>query len=231
METLVVTPLQSELDAFVARCTRLGLRVEHTTIGWLSAARLPELNITLARGGTGKTQFAVHTQHLLDMRMNWELVICAGAAGGLVDDVSIGDVVVATRTVEHDYNNRFSDRPPPSFEGATSAIAGLRRAASACRLFRVHFGTVASGDEDVVDAARRRALHQQTRALAVAWEGAGGARACAFSCVPFVEIRAVTDAADHSAPADFEKNLKTAMSNVAVLITSWIWGSQHGADA
>jgi adenosylhomocysteine nucleosidase len=90
---------------------------------------------------------------------------------------------------------------------------------------------VASGDEDVVDAARRRALHQKTEALAVAWEGAGGARACAFSCVPFVEIRGVTDEADHSAPADFQKNLKMAMSNVAVLITSWVWESQHGADA
>jgi adenosylhomocysteine nucleosidase len=231
MKTLVVTPLQQELDAFVASCTRLGLHMEHSTIGWLSAVRLPELNITLARGGIGKTQFAVQAQHLLDMRLNWDLAICAGAAGGLVDDVSIGDVVVATTTVEHDYNNRFSDRPLPSFEGAPNAIAGLQRAASACTLFRVHFGPVASGDEDVVDPERRRALHQKTRALAVAWEGAGGARACAFSCVPFVEIRAVTDAADHSAPADFEKNLKAAMNNVAVLITSWIWQSQQGTDA
>jgi adenosylhomocysteine nucleosidase len=231
MKTLVVTPLQKELDAFVASCTRLGLRLEHSTIGWLSAVWLPELNITLARGGTGKTQFAVQTQHLLDMRLNWDLVICSGAAGSLIDDVSIGDVVVATTTVEHDYNNRFSDRPLPRFEGASSAIAGLGRAASACTLFRVHFGPIASGDEDVVDPERRSALYQKTRALAVAWEGAGGARACAFSCVPFVEIRAVTDAADHSAPAEFEKNLKAAMNNVAVLITSWIWQSQQGADA
>jgi len=223
MKTLIVTPLQQELDAFAASCTRLGLRTEKSTIGWLSVIRLPELDITLARGGTGKTQFAVQTQHLLDMRMNWDLVVCAGAAGGLVDDVSIGDVVVATTTVEHDYNNRFSDRPLPSFEGASSAIAGLQGAASTCELFRVHFGTVASGDEDVVDLERRRALHQATQAIAVAWEGAGGARACAFSCVPFVEIRAVTDAADHSAPEDFQQNLETAMNNVAVLTTSWIW--------
>lgn len=223
MKTLIVTPLQQELDAFAASSTRLGLRTEKSTIGWLSVVRLPELDITLARGGTGKTQFAVQTQHLLDMRMNWDLVVCAGAAGSLVDEVSIGDIVVATTTVEHDYNNRFSDRPSPSFEGASDAIAGLQRAASVCRLFRVHFGTVASGDEDVVDPERRRVLHQATGALAVAWEGAGGARACAFSCVPFVEIRAVTDAADHSAPSDFQRNLQKAMNNVAVLITSWIW--------
>ena len=31
------------------------------------------------------------------------MVICAGTAGGLSDDLKIGDVVVATETVEHDF--------------------------------------------------------------------------------------------------------------------------------
>ena len=68
----------------------------------------------------------------------------------------------------------------------------------------------------------RRTLHQSTNALAVAWEGAGGARAARFSNVPFVEIRGVTDTADHDAPSDFKKNLETAMRNVATFIMSWI---------
>jgi adenosylhomocysteine nucleosidase len=55
----------------------------------------------------------------------------------------------------------------------------------------------------------------------VAWEGAGGARACKFSQVPFVEIRGVTDKADHSAPSDFESNLALAMNNIAALIIAW----------
>ena len=55
----------------------------------------------------------------------------------------------------------------------------------------------------------------------VAWEGAGGARACAFSQVPFVEVRAVTDAADHQAPSDYDANLEVAMNNLAAFLTSW----------
>ena len=81
---------------------------------------------------------------------------------------------------------------------------------------------VASGDEDVVDDERRRTLHQSTGALVVAWEGAGGARACAFSNVPLVEIRGVTDTANQNAPSDFETNLEVAMNNIATLITSWV---------
>jgi adenosylhomocysteine nucleosidase len=222
MELLIVTPLQEELHLFLQSCSRRGYQPESAVIGRLPVVRLPDLGITLAVGGTGKAQFALQTQHLLDGCVDWDLVICAGASGALVDDVSVGDVVVGTTSVEHDYNNQFSTRPRPRFDAAQSAITGLRRVAPASDSFRVHFGAIASGDEDVVDPERGRALHQATDALAVAWEGAGGARACRFSSVPYVEIRGVTDTANQDAPYDFEANLELAMHNVAKLITSWI---------
>src|SRR5262249_33961484 len=45
----------------------------------------------------------------------------------------------------------------------------------------------------LVSVDRAQALRDATGALAVAWEGAGGARACAFSATPYLELRAVTD--------------------------------------
>ena len=74
----------------------------------------------------------------------------------------------------------------------------------------------------MIETERKRALYESTGALAVAWEGAGGARACAFSGIPFIEIRGVTDTADHNAASDFEENLEVAMNNLATLITTWI---------
>ena len=74
----------------------------------------------------------------------------------------------------------------------------------------------------MVNGARQEELRRRTDALAVAWEGAGGARACQFSAVPFVEIRGVTDGANSSAAADFAANLETAMRNVATLIVTWL---------
>ncbi len=222
MKLLVVTPIREELNGFLQACIRHGYAAKTVAIGRLPVARIPDLGVTLARGGTGKAQFAVQTQHLLDKGGDWDLVVCAGAAGALAADLSVGDVVVATATIEHDYDNRFSTRPLPRFEGAPAAIDSLRRVSPSAHSFRVHFGPIASGDEDIVDPERRRALHQATGALVVAWEGAGGARACAFSGVPFVELRGVTDAADQKAPSDFEANLGVAMGNVAALILSWI---------
>lgn len=214
--------MQEELDFLLQTFTKADFHAESAIIGKLPVVRLPDLEVTLARGGLGKVQFAVQTQHLLDTCSDWDLIICAGAAGALGDEVSVGDVVVATTTIEHDYNNKFNKRALPKFDGARFAIADLKSVSQSVNAFRVHFGPIASGDEDVVAIERKRALHESTGALAVAWEGVGGAKACAFSGLPFIEIRGVTDTADHKAASDFEENLEIAMNNLATLITAWV---------
>ena len=221
MSKLIITPMKEELNFLLQGCTKAGFHAESAMIGKLPVVQLPDLSIALARGGLGKVQFAVQTQHLLDTCSDWDLIVCAGAAGALADEVSVGDIVVATTTVEHDYNNKFNKRALPTFDSAEAAIVELRSVSRSTKAFSVHFGPIASGDEDVVETERKRALHESTGALAVAWEGAGGARACAFNRIPFVEIRGVTDTADHNAASDFEENLEVAMRNLATLITCW----------
>lgn len=100
------------------------------------------------------------------------------------------------------------------------SVAGGRISA-AVRPFKLHFGGIASGDEDVVDAKRRSECQQLSGALAVAWEGAGGARACAFSQVPFLEIRAIVDNANEDGPRDFRVNLRMAMQNLAQVLRAF----------
>jgi len=222
MNTLIIFPLQEELEFFLAFGHKLNLSWVPAHIGRLPVHLAPEHHLTLARGGTGKAQFALQTQHLLDNSHDQQLVICAGAAGGLVDRVAIGDVVVATVTVEHDYRNRFTTRPLPRFEGHRPALEALRQVHLGPAAFGVHFGPVASGDEDIMTAERRRQLVEATGGLAAAWEGAGGARACAFSGTPFIEIRGVTDAANAQAAAAFEDNLELAMGHIADLVITWL---------
>ena len=222
MKILIVIPLQEEIDPFLKACSERGVHAEDSVIGKLPVVHFPDLGITLAPGGLGKVQFAVQTQYLLDARPDWDLVICAGAAGGLVDELFVGDVVVATETVEYDINSKFGEPLLPRFVCAETAIDDLRRVLLPPDSFEFHVGPIASGDEDVVEAERKESLHKITGALAVAWEGAGGARACRFNDVPFIEIRGVTDRANESAASDYEVNLETAMKNVATLIVTWV---------
>lgn len=214
----ILSPIQQERDAIVRYCAAQGLRQEDSNIGQVPVVHIPELHLTLARGGLGKVQFAVTTRYILDMGSCPDVVLCAGAAGGLVDDVAIGDVVIGTTAIEHDFRKKFGRRRPPAYAAAPRILEALQSIQPPTPACNLHVGPIASGDEDIADPARRRAVHELTGALAVAWEGIGGARACAFSNVPFVEIRGITDAAAGDVPSSFKANLQLAMTHVAAVI-------------
>jgi adenosylhomocysteine nucleosidase len=221
MTILCVAPLQAEVVCFTESLHEHGYSSTIVQIGRIAAQYFPALAITVARGGHGKTQFGVQTQHLLDHTFDVEAVVCVGAAGALAEDLAVGDLVLATETIEHDYTQRFRIHPLPRFAGSAALLSALQQLPLQSLPFGVHFGIVASGDEDVIELERAAALRQATEACAVAWEGAGGARACAFSDIPFVELRAITDTADHNAPLVFDANLRVAMANAAALVALW----------
>ena len=216
---LVVTPLQKEYDGLYHSLSALDLKSHTERIGKLDVHYFPEINLTLALGGHGKTQFGIQTQHLLD-HAKFDLVICAGAAGALAPELRVGDVIVATSTLEHDYNNKFSERPKPRFAGDAKSIEQIQALDLSAADFKVHFGIMAGGDEDVIEVTRGAELRKRHDALAVAWEGVGGARASAFSNVPYLEMRGATDTANYEAPVVFYINLKIVMKNIAYLLGS-----------
>jgi adenosylhomocysteine nucleosidase len=218
---LIVTPLQEEYDDLYDSLSALSLDSFQTQIGKLAVHHFPSANLTLARGGHGKTQFGIQTQYLLD-HAQFDLVICAGAAGAIAPQVKIGDLIIATTTVEHDYNLKFVKRPNPQFAGDANTITQLKALKLPQADFNVHFGIMAGGDEDVIEIARGAELRDLHDALGVAWEGIGGARACAFSEVPYLELRGATDTADHEAPVVFDVNLKIVMKNIAYLLINWL---------
>ena len=222
MRILALTPIKEEFDSLTRTFDSLGfVRYERST------GRLPFVSylggrLVVAPGGLGKAQFGIQTQHAIDILRDRDMVICAGSAGGLSDDLKIGDVVVATETVEHDFKwGILSGKPLPRFPGDRKSIAVLENEVPMMEeSFDVHFGIVASGDEGIVDSERARELRRDTGAVAVAWEGAGGARAADFSNLPFLEVRGISDGAGEDATSEFEANLPGAVHNVAMIVLS-----------
>jgi len=221
MTILSVMPLQQEIDPFCEALVARGVVVTPMILGWLEAAHVAELGLIIARGGHGKTQFGIQTQYLLDQLPDIEAVLCMGAAGALNPELAIGDIVVAAATIEHDYTARFRPHPLPRFPGDVGFIDQIQHLPLNALPFGIRFAVVASGDEDVIEIERAAALRHTTEACAVAWEGAGGARAARFNQLPFLELRAITDTADHHAPDAFARNLAQAMMNLAMLIMLW----------
>jgi adenosylhomocysteine nucleosidase len=219
---IVAAPQIEEADAILGALVRKGLPVDEVQIGRLQCASVPALDLILAVAGTGKAQFAVQAQHLIDHCPEATLLICAGAAGRLVDILDPGDVVVGTTTIEHDYKERFLPEPLPAYDADAGALLEIRHVAGQSPFpFRVTFGRIASGDEDVVQPRRAAQIRSATNAVCVAWEGSGAARAARFSGIGFLEIRAITDGADEHAAQAFRENVTTAMSHAAELLIAW----------
>ena len=134
----------------------------------------------MALGGLGKAQFGVQTQYLIDRIEGLGAVLCVGASGCLNSNYVAGDVVVGTSTVEHDIQ-KHSRKMMPEFASDALLVDIFQSLTTKDRPYSVHFGTIASGDEDIMSVKRKAEVREQTGADVVAWEGAGGARACYFS--------------------------------------------------
>jgi adenosylhomocysteine nucleosidase len=176
----------------------------------------------LAVGGNGKAQYGIQAQYLIDRCQGLELLACVGGAGRLTDEIQIGDIVLGIATVEHDYKERFKPRPIPRHDADVQVVSDFVRLVDSTTFpFRVHFGVIASGDEDIVDPVRATELRAATDALCVAWEGSGGARAARLNRIGFVEVRGITDAADGDAARAFHNNMGRAMFNMVELLVAW----------
>ena len=220
MRILALTPIRDEFNALTSWLNKLGFVTYGRSTGRMPFVSYLGGKLVVAQGGLGKAQFGIQAQHAIDTMRDRDMVICAGSAGGLSDDVKIGDVVVATETVEHDFKWGIqSGKPLPRFPGDRKSIAMLESELPMMEeSFDVHFGIVASGDEGIVDPKRASELRRDTGAIAVAWEGAGGARAAEFSSLPFLEVRGISDGAGEGAMSEFEENLPQAVQNVAVIV-------------
>lgn len=224
---LLLCPLDEEWSLLV-RALAPSSSADHVTGLKTAAVYFAEWRALIATSGHGKTQCGVQTQYLIGCFPSIEIIACIRPAGSLVSDLSVGDVIVGTETVEHEYRLQFASRPLPRFPGHSPSSPALRRAAGRIHGFRVAFGVIASGDEDVVASERARAIRDQTGAVCVAWEGCGAARAALFNGIGSLEIRGVTDAANKEAPQRFEANLPIAMTNLATLLRRWLAAGRTG---
>ena len=179
MTILAIVPTQREFEALVGVFSETGVETLERTIGRVSALECYGGSILVSQGGLGKAQTALVTQHIIDHWEGISLVVCAESAGALLDALAVGDVVVATATIEHDFKSWIPGRPLPLFKGDAKSLSSLKTANRIRRhSFQVKFGPIASGDETVVNPDKAAQVRAATGAFAVAWEGAGAARAC-----------------------------------------------------
>ena len=164
--------------------------------------------------GVGKVNAALCATTMIN-RFSPELIINSGVAGALSPLVSIGDLVVANKAVEHDMNTTalgdkqgeisLPDGKIMYFECDKDAVALLTKCGKELPDTKVTQGTVASGDMFVSNRRKRLLINDRFGAMACEMEGAAIGHVCYCCKVPFAILRAISDDMDENKGVDFVK--------------------------
>ena len=187
--------------------------------------KINEKAVVLAKCGVGKVNAARTTQVLID-NFDIEYVINVGTAGSLNSNIEIGDLVIAEKLVQHDFDitgfghekgyitniGKYFYSDESLIEIAKLTIEKMNEK------FNQHLGIIATGDIFVQDMNVKDKIKEDFNADSVEMEGAAIAQVCTLDRVPFIVIRAISDKPNGNNSIDFETYLQTACERYAKFI-------------
>jgi adenosylhomocysteine nucleosidase len=176
--------------------------------------RLGGKEVVVARCGIGKVNAALAAQYVID-RFKPTAIINSGIAGGLSPQVRIGDLVLGSNSLQHDFDLRefgYARSYIPSlgnshFPGDPGLLAVAQQAAAEeFPKNRVHQGLVVSGDQFISSLEQKQHLSRMfPDALCAEMEGAAIGQVATVNNVPHLIMRAISDLADSTAPDDSDR--------------------------
>ncbi len=168
-------------------------------------------DVIIVRSGIGKVNAAICTQILVDL-FNVDGVINTGIAGSLKNEINIGDIVISTDALQHDFDATgfgYEVGVIPRMESSIfiSDDKLSKAAKEACQEvnpdINVFLGRVVSGDQFISDSDKKKFLVNAFDGYCTEMEGGAIAHAASLNNLPFVIIRAISDKADNSAHMDY----------------------------
>ncbi len=196
---VVLTALPSEYEA-VRRRLSDAEELEHPAGTRVERGRLADTPwyVAVAELGEGALNAAVLTERIVAW-LRPEALLFVGVAGGLKDDIEIGDVVVGTKV----YGIHGGKQTDKGFHVRPEAWRSSHRLEQAARFAlrgKVHLKPIAVGDVVLADAKSDVAEHLRTHyndAAAIEMEGSGVAHAAHLSDrLDALVIRGISDYAD-----------------------------------
>ena len=152
----------------------------------------------ITQSGMGKVRAASMCQMIID-KYEVETFFEFGFAGGLIDTLKIGDIVVINGVSEHDVPNRVEIQREQYiwrerlFDSSSSSIHRFAMILSANPCITFTESPIICGDMDIYDREIRDRIAKESGAVAVNWESAAIVDVCAINNVKYVGIRIISD--------------------------------------
>ncbi len=189
--------------------------------------QLHGVDVVAVVSGIGKVNAALCAQILIS-EFEVTHVINTGVSGAVKDFLEVGDTVISTDLVEHDFDvtgfGGYKFGEIPRMETSTfvadehlRALA-LEAAKAVVTQYKVYEGRIVSGDQFVASPEKKDFLLETFNATTTEMEGAAIGHVCYVNNKPFVIIRAMSDKADGSAHVNFETFSREAAINAAQIV-------------
>jgi len=176
-------------------------------------AKFENKNLVLAYSKIGKVNAAT-TASILIEKFNAKKILFSGVAGAIDKDLKIGDLIIATKTTQHDvdltvfgYEPGFIPESQVYFDCDKNLNEIAKKVAKKLDI-KLKEGIIASGDQFIHSKEKKEWIAKTFKASAIEMEG--GAVGCvAWTLnVPFFMLRAISDAAEEGAGVDFDEFLE-----------------------
>ena len=183
--------------------------------------------VVVAYSKIGKV-FATLTATMLIEKFGCERLLFSGVAGGISEDLAIGDLIIANGLCQHDLDITAFGHPfgfVPEGEVCIPTDESLRNVAKAVakeKDLTLKEGIIATGDQFVANEERKDWIQKTFNADALEMEGASVAVVCSALDIPFFILRAISDTADMDAGFNFEEFLESSAKISADFILSMV---------
>ena len=186
--------------------------------------------VVIAQCGIGKVNAGICAQLMIG-RFGAECIINTGVAGSMDNAIEIGDLVISTDAVQHDFDisplgYRHGEIPylglvafPADEELRALAVQAAKKSAPELGVFE---GRVCSGDQFIAGRAQKERIQERFGGLCCEMEGAAVAQACFLNGVPWVVIRAISDKADETGDVDYPTFAKKAARDCAGIVCAML---------
>lgn len=225
----IICAMQIEADGIIALSQNV--KTENYAGMTFTKGALHGRDIVIAVCGVGKVNAAMCALALIE-RFIPDAVINSGVAGAVSPVVSVGDIVVATKSVEHDMNTTALGGKQGEIdlpEGKAMYFECDKKIsntlAAVCREIpdtKVVSGVIASGDVFVSDLKKRLKINDRFGALACEMEGAAIGHVCHCCKVPYGIIRAISDDLSENEGMDFVKFCGIASQKTVAAISGFV---------
>lgn len=182
---------------------------------------------TLVKSGVGKVNAARTTQILID-NYKVDYVINVGSAGGIDEELNIGDIVIGDNLIQYDFDiTQVGDYEKGEICDIGKYIKSDERLINLClkaveeikdRDFNIKIGTIGTADLFSADPNRAIALKKEFNIECVEMEGAAVAQVCLLDDIPFLVIRGISDVSNGNNKIDFHTFLEKASKRAAEIL-------------